>query len=140
MKKRGIYYDSFKMRAPSEVLNVFTRGNMQLKKCWRDGHCTTAHKEVINDMTLDRKVEFLCIRLFRNGIAQPVKLFERICNSDNIDYDKFDKHEFKKLVRYIMRMPDGNDTAKINDISEINPEHEKYCLYSGPNVSENVTF
>lgn len=111
------------MRISTEVINVYNKGNMQLKMCWRDGICTTARKEIIDDLNEDLSVEFLCIRLFRNGIPQPVALFNRICNSDNIDYDKFDRHEFKKLVRHLMRMPDANDTIKIEDMAEINPEN-----------------
>lgn len=45
---------------------------------------------------------------------QPLKIFERICHSDNVDYEKFDKKEFKKILRYIMKMKDGNETIKIN--------------------------
>lgn len=39
-----------------------------------------------------------------------------------------------------MRIPDANDTIKINDTSEIRPEDKEYCLWSGPNVSEKFTF
>jgi hypothetical protein len=141
MKKyRGGFYSVLNTRLQTEIIRVYNKGNMQLKQCWRGGECSTIPKEIINEDTADLKIEFFCIRFIRNGIIQPVQIFDRYCRSDNIDYDKFDKHEFKRVVRHIMRMRDANDTFKINDTSEIDPAHVLNCVWTGPKVHDNFVF
>lgn len=140
MKKINTHYEPTNMRLKTEVIRVYNRGNMQLKQCWRGGECTNIPKEVIDDSTNDMKIEYFCIRFLRNGIIQPVQIFDRYCRSDNVDYEKFDKHEFKRVVRHIMRMRDANDTIKINNTSEVNPDHVQNCVWSGPKVHEKFVF
>ena len=69
---------------------------------------------------------------------QKVKLFDRISNGDNQDEDKFDMKTFKRVLRHIFSMKDGNKTIDIEDESEI--KNSTYCLYSGPRPSEKFEY